>query len=640
MGDTIELSSGVAAAMNIGTINYIGVAVMMDFNSNGNFYDAGEYLYHDYQSLSNYVYSFNITPPSNLPTGYYRMRVIGVWFADPNTASTYACYNQGTTYGSWFDYTVHVVGSTCNPGITTQPLPATRCIGGGDTMTIDALGSNFIYQWKFNGVDIPNATSSKLIFNNIDTPNAGSYTCLVSSTICNQGGTLTNAAVLTVNTRPVIYNGGPTTFCPGSNVTLTSSATSGNQWTLNGSPIFNATNQTYVANAPGIYTVIYTNNCPSPSRPDTIANYPAPSPVISPSGNSGVLRICFGSTQVITTNTAPNLTYQWKNNGNTITGANGASYTVTTSGNYLSRYKMLYANSSDPGSTFQWRLNGNDIPNATNSIYTAYNPGVYTVISFNGCYVTSNPTTLSTLTFPTLTTSGPTSFCFGGNVVLNSSITDTAGIHYQWLHDGVSINAANSTTYTATDSGTYQLLLVIDSACTTTSGIETVNVLPAPQPIILTTGPNGYTLNTTLYYTSYQWYWGTSLANMAAVTGANLYNFDVITTGFYSVKVADNNNCNATSTPIFVNVVTNTTGINPVIAGDLIKIYPNPASAVLHVSSPVKVNLTLSGVDGRTIMQQNDAADVNISSLASGIYFIKVCDKAGQVLKTEKLIKN
>src|SRR5205085_7763802 len=69
------------------------------------------------------------------------------------------------------------------------------------------------------------------------------------------------ATSVTVNptpATPTIGAGGPTTFCTGGSVTLTSSSASGNQWSLNGSPIGGATGQTYSANASGNYTVVVT----------------------------------------------------------------------------------------------------------------------------------------------------------------------------------------------------------------------------------------------------------------------------------------------------------------------------------------------------------------------------------------------
>ena len=312
-GDTVQLTAGVNAPMNVGTTYYLGLAVYIDLNGNGSFEDAGEMLYSHAYVSAYWNFSFNLQVPSNTPTGYYRMRVIAPDFSTPTaTGTTGPC---GTfTYGGWFDYTVYVAGSTCSPGIVTQPVNATRCPGGVDTFSIQAIGSALTYQWNFNGVALSGGTSPSLLLTNIDSTMAGNYSCTVTSTTCTSGSTVSNSATLTVNPLPIVYNSGPTVFCPGSSVTLTSSQASGNQWQMNGTNIYNATNQTLVASAPGVYTVVYTASCPTVSKTDTITNYPAPNPVISPAGIAGVLKICVGSTQMLTTTTDPTWSYQWAKN--------------------------------------------------------------------------------------------------------------------------------------------------------------------------------------------------------------------------------------------------------------------------------------------------------------------------------------
>ena len=80
-----------------------------------------------------------------------------------------------------------------------------------------------------------------------------------------------NTATITVSTppsTPTISAGGPTTFCAGGSVTLTSSSATGNQWFLGGVAIGGATGQTYSANASGSYTVVVTT-CSSVSSAAT-----------------------------------------------------------------------------------------------------------------------------------------------------------------------------------------------------------------------------------------------------------------------------------------------------------------------------------------------------------------------------------
>ncbi|GAB3859724.1 hypothetical protein GCM10028822_36720 [Hymenobacter terrigena] len=106
---------------------------------------------------------------------------------------------------------------------------------------------------------------------NLATSTAGTYT--VTNTVAAAGGcaAATATATFTVNPRPatptisVVYNGTTTT--------LTSSATTGNQWYLNGNIITGATGQTYVVNGLpaqyGSYTVTTTNANGCVSLPST-----------------------------------------------------------------------------------------------------------------------------------------------------------------------------------------------------------------------------------------------------------------------------------------------------------------------------------------------------------------------------------
>jgi hypothetical protein len=300
-------------------------------------------------------------------------------------------------------------------------------------------------------------------------------------------------------------------------------------------------------------------------------------------------------------------------------------------------YKILYAASSDPTATFQWQFNGVDIPGATSTTYNAYNAGYYTAVAFNGCYVASQNFTLTSLTFPILTTTGPTSFCAGGSVKLTSSITDTAGIQYQWKRNGNDIASANSPSYTVADSGNYEVLLVVDSSCTAMSTPEQVIVFPTPMPFVVTTG-NGYILNTTQVYTTYQWYWGTTPSTLAQIPGETDFSLSATRSGYYAVGVTDFNNCSGMSAPLKITVISAGTG-NVANPGNDIKIYPNPATSLVHISAHEKVNVTIAGLDGRMVLQQDATADIDISKLAAGMYIIRVSDSNGNLLKADKLIK-
>ncbi len=131
---------------------------------------------------------------------------------------------------------------------------------------------------------------------------------------------------------PTITPGGPTTFCAGGSVTLTSSSATGNQWYLNGNAIGGAINQNYAATASGNYTVVVTisGSGSVPSAPTTVTVNPLPAtPTITAGGPTtfvGGGRVMFTSSSAVG--------YQWYKNGNLIAGATNQAYVATTSGSY------------------------------------------------------------------------------------------------------------------------------------------------------------------------------------------------------------------------------------------------------------------------------------------------------------------
>src|SRR6185503_3871867 len=136
--------------------------------------------------------------------------------------------------------------------------PTTFCAGGSVTLNSSGSTGN---QWYLNGNPIGGATNQAYI-----ATASGDYT--VTDMVNGCTSTPSSAAAVIVNPLPItpsITPGGPTTFCEGGSVTLTSSNATGNQWYLNGNPIGGASAQTYSATAAGDYTVVVTdtNTCPS-----------------------------------------------------------------------------------------------------------------------------------------------------------------------------------------------------------------------------------------------------------------------------------------------------------------------------------------------------------------------------------------
>ena len=253
----------------------------------------------------------------------------------------------------------------------------------------------------------------------------------------------------------------------------------------------------------------------------------------------------------------------------------------------------------------------------------------YSVGSVAGC-VTDVYTSVSTISLPASTilpavTSA--TLCHGNPVVLAVSSTgSTAGLTYQWYRNGVAIAGAVTAGYTATTPGAYNVVISA-GACTDT--LTGVNVIAPPAPVIAHgTGTLIYTGS----FTTYQW-----LLNGHVLTGATSSVYNAITSGTYTVIVSDGNGCTDTSAAL---VVTNgSSAVQVVTSAADIKLYPNPATALIAIDAPVKVNVIIYSMDGKLLIRQDDATRVDISQLANAMYLIMVYDEQGVLLKTDRFMK-
>jgi hypothetical protein len=245
----------------------------------------------------------------------------------------------GTEHGAG-DQTLHLVAgnvtiaSACtDPDVpTVSATPSTICEGNSTTINISGNLNDAsdweIYTGSCSGTNVGSGTS--LLVSPATTTTyfvRGEGGCVVPGTC----GQITINVTATPST-PTISAGGPTTFCAGGSVTLTSSSASGNQWYLDGNPIGGEVNQTYIATTSGDYTVIVTTSgCPSaPSSATTVTVNSIPStPTISAGGPT---TFCTGGSVTLTSSSANG--NQWYESGNPIGGEVNQTYIATTAGNY------------------------------------------------------------------------------------------------------------------------------------------------------------------------------------------------------------------------------------------------------------------------------------------------------------------
>jgi len=321
-----------------------------------------------------------------------------------NTVSASGSYSVTVTKSNGCVSTSNAIAVTVNPTPTAPTISAsgstTFCNGGSVTLTSS----------QATGIEWNNQAVTPAIVVNA----SGSYD--VTYTDLN-GCTVTSLpTVVTVNpnpTAPTVSASGPTTFCTGDSVVLTSSQTTGNMWSPN-----NEMTQSITVMNSGTYSVTYTdgNGCSATSSSTTVSASAAPAPTVQVTGATA---LCPGETVTLTA--SPSDTYLWAPNGETT-----QSITVSAAGVYL-----VTVTNADP-------CNGTGA---------------------------STPVTVTTLSAPTA------AFNYSWNnqlVVFNN--TSAGGTVYFWDFGDQSQSTAQNPSHLFTN-GTYTVTLVVTNAngCTDTT---------------------------------------------------------------------------------------------------------------------------------------------------------------------------
>jgi trimeric autotransporter adhesin len=479
-------------------------------------------------------------------------------------------------------YTLPVTGCQITKGVTVNPLPAAItgptevCVGSVITLA-DATP---LGAWSSSALAV---ATINIVTGDVTGVAAGTADMIY--TIVATGCSI--SSTITVNPLPAPPSG-TTVFCQNTTTTLTDSDPGG-VWTS--SNILQATVGTSSGIVTGVGagtpTITYTLPTGCYNTAGVTVN-PAPLSVITPAGPT---TFCTGGNVVLNAST-------------------GAGY------------------------TYQWHDGGTPIPGETNSAYTAATSGSFTVDVTNtfGCTTTSTGTVVTAGILPVITYVGSPSFCVGQSIVLTANTGGATGtITYEWYKDGALIPAAIAVNYTASTSGVYYVKVSISGGsgtCVVSSANVTVNVHPLPTPVINYIGTA--TLSTFNGYSGYQWY-----LNTLALPGATNSTYVPLTNGSYRVQVSDGIGCKGYSPYVlFTNV-----GVKQINVADL-KIYPNPATDVINIESPSSVRAVITGVEGKKLIEVDNAKSINISSLTSGLYIIMLYDASGEMLAAQKLIKN
>jgi len=215
-----------------------------------------------------------------------------------------------------------------------------------------------------------------------------------------------------------------------------------------------------------------------------------------------------------------------------------------------------------------------------------------------------------------------TSICQGDSLMLNALFG--VGYTYQWMFNNNTLAGQTGQTYAAHNAGAYTVK-VTQGVCSATAAPVNLVVNPLPTPTITDNG----TQFETGTFASYQWN-----LNGAAISGATNQSYIPTQGGSYTVTVTNSNGCTATSVPYNYNV-----GVPNVPAQTAVAVYPNPANDQVHISASFEVNVTITDLQGKTLIQQNKATNIDLKNLPAGVYLMQIRNAENIMIKIEKLIK-
>jgi len=528
-----------------------------------------------------------------------------------------------------YNLTVTVNGCTSNAStlnVVINPTPPQPTITASGSLSI-CNGQNVIltssaassYLWS-NGATTQSITVSA----------GGSYTVQVFNVEgCSSVLSIPTVVTLSSNpAQPSITASGPTTFCNGNSVTLTSSAGSSYLWS-NG-----ATTQSITTTLAGNYSVIVSNSFGCSSVSSNIINITVnPGPGI-PTITGGPLNFCQGGN--VTLSAPPGFTYLWSN-GNTaqnITLSNSANVTVTITDangcsvssattivtvNPLPVTPLIVASgattfcagnsvglNAPSGFSYLWS-NGETTQSISVSVSGNYS---LQVTDANGC-ISNISNTIAVTVFPTpptpIITASSNSICSGSSIVLSASNS----LSYLWS------NGSTTQDITVSSPGNYSLTSTDVNGCTSASSSVfslTENPLP-PTPAIVASGilnfceGSSVTLTGPAGYTNYIWNSSTT----------NNQNNTITISGIYTLQVTDANGCTSPeSLPVEVIV------------------YPIPSTPTILANGPVafcdggSVQLSVNDVNV-TYLWSNGATTQTLFVDASGNFSVEITNQQGCV---------
>ena len=218
------------------------VVVYIDYNQDGDFFDAGETVYVSGTGAGPHVGTITIPATATVGTTRMRVRMLDTDFNAPSP-----CGN--TAFGQVEDYSVNI--QPCFQGVfTTQPSDANIQCSGNTSFSVTTTGSALTYQWQqrlnagapwttvSNGGVFSGATTTTLTLTNVPGTLSGYQYRAVMVGPCTAID-FSNPVTLTVNPLVATVNPTSATICTGSiqQLTLTNASSPTTLTVTNNTPL-------------------------------------------------------------------------------------------------------------------------------------------------------------------------------------------------------------------------------------------------------------------------------------------------------------------------------------------------------------------------------------------------------------------
>ena len=399
-----------------------------------------------------------------------------------------------------------------NPSVTTFSYTTPVCIDVAPTLTPNTTAVGFTTGGTYTvtpttGLSLNSATGVVNLATSLPGTYQITYAVNADLALCLDASSTTTPLV--INPKPTVTVNSPT-VCFGQNAVMTATpGTTGTYsyvWTVPTGATNPGNVATFNATVAGIYTVIITNTltgCSSDSASGTLTHNPIPTVVV----NSPT--VCAGANAVVTAipGVAGTYTYTWTVPTGVTNPGNVDHFTATISGTYT-----------------------------------------VSITSTSGCTSTAASSTVTINAKPTVTVNSPT-VCFGQNAVVTATQGTTGTYSYVWSVPTGATNPGNVSTFTATVSGVYSVVITNTiTGCTSVSasGTATINSVPtvAVNSPTVCAGINAVVTAVPglpgIY--TYTWTVPTGVSNPG-----NVDHFNAGVSGTYTVSITSASGCTSTT---------------------------------------------------------------------------------------------